>query len=220
MGDANIFKKVKNATTGLFKKGKPQKPMLQKGCVGLYDALKNSYSKQDEQANFGKDCGYEYDKSLSNDNQQVYFNKDKNHMIFSVAGTHNASDIGTDLKMMASGVKSTDRYRQAEMTLGKAKAKYGDAKTTGIGSSLGGAIVSNLDLDRKLTMNKAHTNPYQKTGSNEIHVRSYGDAVSFLSQGQTHTHTIKGGNILDPRTWLKAHSTDNIKKYGWKVPDS
>ena len=220
-----IFKKGNlKPSKNIFSKGngQQQSSLLSKGgCMSLHSALKNTYDTKENQAKFGKDCGYEYDAGLSNDNQQVYYNKDKNHMMFSVAGTHNANDIGTDLKMMVSkgGVKSTDRYREARNTLNKAKAKYNPSSTTAVAHSLGGTIISNLDgIDKKITYNKAHTNPFTKTPGNETHIRSYGDAVSFLSRGNKHTHNIAGGDITDPKTWLKSHNTDNLKKYNYKVP--
>ena len=219
----NVFKRSKTKQQpSIFRKSKAEKGILQKGCLDLHTALKNTYDTRENQSKYGKDCGYDYDPELSNDNQQIYYNKDKKTLMMSVAGTHNASDIGTDLKMMVSkgGVKQTDRYREAEMTLGKAKAKYNPATTTGIGHSLGGTIISNLDgIDKKTTYNKAHMNPFTKTPGNETAVRSYGDAVSFLSRGNKHTHNIAGGSITDPYTWLKAHNTDNLKKYGYKVPE-
>lgn len=219
-----IFKKGNlKPSKNIFSKGngQQQSSLLSKGCMSLHSALKNTYDTKENQANFGRDCNYEYDKDLSNHNQQVYYNKDKNHLMFSVAGTHNASDIGTDLKMMVSkgGVKSTDRYREARNVLNQAKNKYKPSSTTAVAHSLGGTIISNLDgIDHKVTMNKAHINPFTKTPGNELHIRTYGDAVSFLSSRNKHTHNVAGGNITDPATWLKAHNTDNIKKYKYKVP--
>ena len=206
----------------IFAKGNGQQSnLLSKGCMSLHGALKNTYDTKDNQSKFGKDCGYDYDQDLSNDNQQVYYNKDKNHLMFSVSGTKSLNDIGTDLKMMVSkdGVKNTDRYREARDTLNKAKNKYNPSSTTGVAHSLGGTIISNLDgIDKKITMNKAHTNPFTKTPGNETHIRTYGDAVSFLSSMNKHTSNVTGGSITDPKTWLTAHNTDNIKKYNYKVP--
>jgi hypothetical protein len=215
-----MFKKSFGNPLNLFTKKSNNNQLLKKGCLSLHAGLKNTYDTQENQSKFGKDCGYSYDKELSNHNQQVYYNPNNKNLMMSVTGTHNMSDIGTDLKMMGSGVKSTDRYREAQMTLGKAKAKYSPSSTTGIGHSLGGAIVSDLNFDQKVTMNKASTNPFKGTPGNETHLRTYGDMVSFLSSGNKHTHNMIGGNITDPMSWLKAHNTDNIKKYGYKIPNS
>ena len=47
--------------------------------VKLYDAVKASYSNQDT---LGKKGQYVKDKSLSNDNEQVYYNKKKKKLIY------------------------------------------------------------------------------------------------------------------------------------------
>jgi hypothetical protein len=218
----SVFKKGISSIGSMFSKDKSNNNnLLSKGCLNVHDGIKNTYQSQDKQEKFGKDCGYEYDKELSNHNNQVYFNPTNKNLIYSVAGTHNMADVGTDLKMMSSGIKSTDRYKEAQITLGKAKAKYSPSTTTGIGHSLGGAIISDLGgIDKKITMNKASVNPFKGTPGNEIHVRTYGDAVSFLSTRNKHTHNIIGGNISDPMSWLKAHNSSNVKKYNYKIPDS
>ncbi len=42
--------------------------------INLYDALKNSYKDQKTQQQGLKKYGFDLDNSLSNDNQQVYYN--------------------------------------------------------------------------------------------------------------------------------------------------
>ena len=224
MTDTNIFKKLGSAVgqvKHIFKKGNPQRTMLQKGCLGVYDAMKNTYATQDKQAEFGKECGYEYDKELSNDNQQVYYNKDKGHLMFSVSGTHNISDLGTDSMLVLGKLKNTDRYRQADMTLKKAKAKYDPRFTTGVGHSLGGSIISKLSVDKAITMNKG-AEIGARTRNNETHIRTQGDIVSIFADANKNTTTIhsKNNSLFDPATWRRAHKTEQIKKFNYKVPDS
>ena len=214
-----IFNKGLKTYNHIFKKQrKDPKSLFSKGSIDLYDAMKNSYAKEEDQKRFGRDAGYVYDEQLSNDNQQVYYNPDSKKMIFSITGTHNISDVGSDLKMMTSGVKSTDRYRQAEMTLGKAKAKYNPSHTTAYGTSLGGSIASKLEdkADRVVTLNKAHI-PFDKTGSKETAIRSRGDIVSVFAANGKHVHTIANGDLTDPMTWLRSHSSDSIKGKGYFI---
>ena len=64
--------------------------------LSLHEALKNSYSKNPKD----NMKGYALDKGLSNHNQQVYYNKDKNQLLMSVAGTHNLRDWGTDIYIL------------------------------------------------------------------------------------------------------------------------
>ena len=79
----NIFKKGNlKPSKNIFSKGNGQQSnLLSKGCMSLHGALKNTYDTKENQSKFGKDCGYDYDADLSNDNQQVYFNKDKNLLV-------------------------------------------------------------------------------------------------------------------------------------------
>ena len=224
MADTNIFKKLGSAVgqvKHIFKKGNPQRTMLQKGCLGLYDAMKNTYATQDKQAEFGKECGYEYDKELSNHNQQVYYNKDKGHLMFSVSGTHNISDLGTDSMLVLGRLKNTDRYKEADMTLKKAKAKYNPKFTTGVAHSLGGSILSKLSVDKAITMNKG-AEIGARTRNNEIAFRTTGDVVSVFADGNKNMTTIhsKKDSLFDPATWRRAHKTEQIKKFNYKVPDS
>ena len=217
-----MFKKSNKPSKQLYKKKNDNTSLLKKGCLSLHGTIKNSYASEKDQSKFGSECGYEFDKELSNDNNQVYYNPKSNHLMMSVSGTHNVSDVGTDLKMMASGIKSTDRYKQAEMTLGKAKAKYNPKSVTATGHSLGGAIVSDLDgIDQKVTFNKAHTNPFKKTPGNETHLRTYGDIVSLASAGNKHTSNIRSDiSLYNPMTWRKVHNSDQIKKFDYRVPGS
>ena len=212
-----LFTKGVSKVASLFKKGgnDPRK-LLTKGSLDLHDTLKNSY-KPDE--NFGKEHGYELDKELSNSNQQILINKKTGHMVMSVTGTHNLNDVKTDASLMSGKLKSTDRYREAEMTLKKAKAKHNPTSTTGVGHSLGGSVISKLDLDKKVTLDKG-SELGATTGKSEIALRSSGDLVSIFGSGNKHMTTIhKGGfNILRPSTWLKAHDVSNIKDSKFKVP--
>jgi len=216
---SGLYKRGKKTVeVNVFRKGQDPRKTLSKGSIDLQQAFKNSYAKEEDQAKFGAQEGYVYDKDLSSHNQQVYYNPEKNHMLFSVAGTHNVSDIGTDLKLLASGVKSTQRFKEAEETFGTAKKKYPSARTTAYGTSLGGSISANVGADEVVTLNRAYR-PYDKSGSNEVNLRTHGDIVSIFGSGAKHNTTIagSGGNIYRPETWLKSHGSDRIKGMGLKI---
>ena len=176
-----LFKKGLGYVHSLFSKnGENQtKHLLAKGDVRAYDAMKNSYASQSDQAIFGASQGYIYDDALSNSNQQVYYNPESGKMLYSVTGTHNVSDIGTDFKLMTGGLKQTKRYKEAEDTFNLAKQKYQPKETVAYGTSLGGAISSNLDADRIVTLNKANAIG-AKTGKREVAIRTQGDIVSIF----------------------------------------
>ena len=63
--------------------------------VSLHSVLKNSY-KSKPSANMN---GYELDKSLSNHNQQVYYNPNEKKLLMSVTGSHNLRYVGTDFML-------------------------------------------------------------------------------------------------------------------------
>ena len=97
----SLYKKGFNMVSNLFKKkGNHKTKMFKKGDLDLYEGFKNSYAPRKDQEKFGSDAGYIFDSELSNDNQQVYFNPDKKKLLYSVAGTHNLSDVGTDIQLM------------------------------------------------------------------------------------------------------------------------
>jgi hypothetical protein len=208
-----LFKKGLGYVHSIFSKNgeKSTKHLLAKGDVRAYDAMKNSYASQSDQAKFGAEQGYVYDSALSNDNQQVYYNPDSGKMLYSVTGTHNVSDIGTDLKLMTGGLKQTKRYKEAEDTFSLAKQKYQPKESVAYGTSLGGAIASNLDADRIISLNKANAIG-AKTGKREVAIRSHGDVVSIFGANAKHMNTISSkGNLYDPMTWLNSHGSHNLK---------
>ena len=207
-----LFKKGLGYVHSLFSKNgeKQTKHLLAKGDVRAYDAMKNSYASQSDQAKFGQDQGYIYDDALSNDNQQVYYNPQSGKMLYSVAGTHNVSDIGTDFQLMRGKLNDTKRFKQAEDTFTLAKQKYQPKETVAYGTSLGGAISSQLDADRIVTLNKANAIG-AKTGKREVAIRTHGDIVSVFGANAKHMNTIGGGDLYNPMTWLNSHGSHNLK---------
>lgn len=211
---SRLFKKGTKGIKSIFTKNKASKSLTTKGDIDLHDALKNSYDKRSNQENFLADKGYVFDKELSNHNQQVYYNKDKGHLMYSIAGTHNLSDVGTDAKLMLGQLKDTKRYQEAEMTFKKAKEKYNPSKTTAIGHSLGGSLASKMNADEIITLDKGAETGV-KTKNNEKAYRTSGDIVSMFASGGKNVKTLHKGNynLSDPFSWYKAHNISNIKDF-------
>jgi hypothetical protein len=93
--------------------------------------------------------GYTYDKELSTKENKVFYNPNERNVVMSVAGTDmfNIRDLGTDayLGLLGqSGLKQTNRYKEAEDVMTKVRGKYKGAKKTLIGHSLGSAIINTL----------------------------------------------------------------------------
>ena len=178
----------------------------------LHDVIKNSYAK-----NKAKSMkGYNLDENLSNHNQQVYYNPNNKKLLYSVAGTHNLADVGTDIYLGAGHLKDTKRYKEAEKTLKQAKQKYNVSKALIAGHSLGGSIagyVGNPDNDTIFTLDKGATlgQPIRK---NENAYRTKGDAISFINANDPNMKNLinsnqqTGHSIKDA---LKAHNVDNVK---------
>jgi hypothetical protein len=194
--------------------------------ISLYDTLKNSYDIRDNQKSKFKNQGYVYDSDLSNHNEQVYYNPQSKKLLFTIAGTHNLSDVGTDIYGVLGGnLKSTNRYKEAQSILNKAKQRYNPNETTISAHSLGGSIAQYIagKDDKVLTLDKGATF-FQKSRPNEQSFRTSGDVVSLLNANSKNMTTLKNPNVkltsnpllyLSPTAHLydayNAHNIDNIK---------
>jgi hypothetical protein len=160
--------------------------------------------------------GYEIDKDLSNDNQQVYYNPNEKKLLYNVAGTHNLSDVGTDVYLGLGKLKDTKRYKYADKTLKQAKQKYGVNKAMIAGHSLGGSIagyVGNPDVDSIYTLDKGATIG-QTVRKGENAYRSKGDVVSLLNANDTNMKILINPNQQTGKfikDGLDAHNVGNIK---------
>lgn len=184
---------------------KRSKPKEKPSGTSLHSVISNSYAKKSKQAKGLEKDGYVYDHELSNHNQQVYYNPEKKKLITSVAGTHNWSDVGTDIYLAAGKLKKTNRYKEAHSTLRKAKAKYNPSESSVVGHSLGGAIASRIGQkeDKIITYNKGATIG-EKKRKNETHIHTTGDIVSTFAP-KDKVINYKGFNPLS------AHNTDRLK---------
>jgi hypothetical protein len=189
--------------------------------VNLRDVLKNSYADRNKQKNALSKNGFIYDEALSNDNSQTYYNPKENKILYSVTGTHNLKDWGTDLYLATGHLKDTNRYKDADKKLKEAKAKYGGSTTTVVGHSLGGSIAGYISSkgDDVFTLDKGAT-VGQPVRNNERAFRSSGDIVSLLNANSKHMTTLKNPNF---RTHVmsidivKAHDINNISNAGITV---
>ena len=180
------------------------------GTVKLYDTLKAGYGDK-KSVDKLREQGYTRDDSLSNDNTQVYYNKRTRQMVYNVSGTHNLKDWATDFYLLKGKVKDTNRYKQAERNLQRAKDKYKPRETAVSGHSLGGTIAQGIKKngDKESDYNAGYTF-FQKSRSNHgesNHLRTGGDIVSALSGNSKNIKTIKS------KSWnpLTNHAVENLK---------
>jgi hypothetical protein len=184
--------------------------------VSLYDALQSSYGDKQSQSKLAN-AGYKYDSMLSNHNQQVWYNPNEKKLLYNVAGTHNLSDVGTDAYLAFGGLKSTNRYKEADNILRQAKQKYNPANTTVTGHSLGSTIANQIASkgagDQVYALDGGFTIGQNISNNKNFHnFRTAGDLVSIMSQNKNNI-----GNITTLRNnnWFKdpltAHHVENIK---------
>jgi hypothetical protein len=182
--------------------------------VQLYDVLNSVGNRQNAREQLSQQ-GYKKDKSLSNHNNQVYYNKEKNDLIYNVRGSHNLRDFGTNLALVTGNLKSTKRYMDAHKGIRQAKAKYKIDGVKVTGESLGGAIASGISSqnDKVRTFNKA-SSINQKVRPNENSFRVAGDVVSLFNSNNKNTKTLKNNNIILPSALANAyiaHSSQALK---------
>ena len=167
------------------------------GKVKLHTALKSSYGDKDAIKKLNKN-GYILDKELSNGNEQVYYKHKKSggkKLLYNVAGTHNLSDVGTDVSLAFGRLKNTKRYKEADNVLKKAKSKHGVKNATITGHSLGGSIAGYIATndDDVYTLDKGATIG-QPVRQNEHAYRYKGDLVSLLNKNSKNMNTIYSQN--------------------------
>jgi hypothetical protein len=180
----------------------------------LYDALKSSYGNEKSQNTLSK-FGLKKDPELSNHNESVYVDPIKHKLLYSISGTHNLSDVGTDLYLATGHLKDTTRYKEADKVFKEAKQKYKGYDTTVTGHSLGGAIAQYVGggNDHIITYNKGVTIG-QPNRANETAYRTSGDLVSILGANNTGTVNLKNDNHHSGsfiRNALQAHDLSNIQ---------
>lgn len=75
----------------------------------LYDTLRVGYlPNEKQQGSEMAKYGYQIDKGLSNDNQQVYYNPETKKLLYNVTGSHSLQDwVNSDLKL-ALGIKKNE----------------------------------------------------------------------------------------------------------------
>jgi hypothetical protein len=188
--------------------------------VDLYQFLKSTYGDK-KALDKVKQAGYNYDSMLSNSNVKVFHRPSDNKLLVGVAGTHNFSDVLTDINLAFGNLKGTSRYKEAKDILKQAKTKYNPSETIVGGHSLGGSISQYIasKRDKAVTLDKGATIG-QKTRSNERAYRTEGDAVSLLASGAKNMTTLANRNTATgflPTDVLKAHNLTSIKKENIQV---
>lgn len=152
----------------------------------LETGLNVSYSPLEKAQKTLQPYGYNLDTGLSTRETKVFHNPYENKMVFSVAGTNplSARDIGTDAYLAFlgnAGLKKTNRYKEAQSVLEKAREKYKGSKKVLLGHSLGKSIISNLaNPDEQVKGFATGSGLYPQGGGQSY--RTFYDPFSYTSK--------------------------------------
>jgi len=184
----------------------------------IKDLLQASYSRNTPAKEIGNKYGMKLDESLSNAEQKVYLDKNKNPTI-AFTGSRKVGDWMTNA-LLATGLQGfSTRFRGAKQLVEKVKEKYNKPATI-IGHSLGGALAEYaggkgnkiISVDRGIGLGGIG----KKLGSNVTDIRTSNDLVSALRNTQSGGRlvTIKDKKNLN---LLGAHDYRQLSKLNNKI---
>lgn len=170
----------------------------------LYDSLRVGYiPDENKKAQEMIKYGYQIDKGLSNDNQQVYYNPDNKKLLYNITGSHNLTDwVNSDLKLALGINKNVGKpiiERGIEAVLPNAWKKGFDR---GYENVFGGFKDTTRYKEADETLKKAKEK--YSTSNVDITAHSLGgriaqdiskksDNIHVLDSGQTLGQKVKGG---------------------------
>jgi len=189
--------------------------------TGLDVSYEGDLNKAQEELN---PYGYKIDNELSNKETKVFYNPLENKMVFSVAGTNpfSSRDLGTDAYLAFlgnAGLKLTNRYKEAESVLDRARTKYKGSEKVLIGHSLASSIINTLNTnpDEQVKTFGTGSGLYSMGGKGESY-RTFYDILSATSKDKVIPSYIpnKKGNLrssqnIDYPQGYSAHSYKNLK---------
>jgi hypothetical protein len=215
------------SSTGLLSQSNIEKKQLRNPFpeLPLEEGLDISYSPLEKTQKKLDPYGYKLDTDLSTKENKVFYNPYNNRVVYSVAGTnpYSARDLGTDAYLAflgQSGLKATNRYKEAEATLEKVRDKYKKAKKTLIGHSLGSQIINTFDKRPNENVKGFGTGSglFSAPQTGEFYRTIY-DPFSFTSKDKLIPSYIpeKKGNLRGkekvdyPQGVFPSHSYENLK---------
>lgn len=173
---------------------------------GIVQVAKESYSKTPE------DIG---DYKLIKKTPTMLLYKHNDNYVVSVRGTKDFTDVKADLAIPFNQLKNTKRFKKDLQTLLDFKKEHPNGNWTGVGHSLGGAILDEFLhqklIDKATTYNPAIEPQYLQSPSNERHFVK-GDplhTVGQFSKAIVHNPSFKFslGRIADA---VRSHSLENF----------
>ena len=214
------------SSTGLLSQSNIEKKQLRNPYpeLPLEEGLNVSYSPLEKTQKKLDPYGYKLDTELSTKENKVFYNPYNNKVVYSVAGTnpYSTRDLGTDAYLAflgQSGLKATNRYKEAESTLEKVRGKYKKAKKVLVGHSLGSSIVSNLANPNDQVKGFGTGSGLFSQGGKGQSFRTFYDPFSYTSKDTLIPAYIpkKKGNLRGkekvdyPTGLFPSHSFENLK---------
>lgn len=172
--------------------------------LSLYDSLRVGYiGDENKQGKEMAKYGYQIDKGLSNENQQVYYNPETKKLLYNVTGSHSLQDwVNSDLKLALGVNKNQGKpiiERGIEALLPESWKKGFDR---GYQNVFGGFkdTTRYKEADQTLKQAKSKYGPADVTitghslgGRIVQDIAKKGDKVYALDAGQTIGQKVKGG---------------------------
>ena len=180
------------------------------------DLIESGYSRTGDAEKLGKKYGLTLDKQLSNANQKVFYDKNKNPKIV-FRGSKNENDLMTDILLGAGLENYSTRFRDSKKLIDDVRKKYPNKPITSASHSLGGSLGEYAGGDKIITVNKGvGLSGIGKGLSNkQTDIRTNNDIVSLLSKTQ------HGGKKINIKTNhinpLREHSHSNLDKLNNKI---
>jgi len=173
------------------------------------DLIEAGYSRTGDAEKLGKKYGLTLDKSLSNANHKVFYDKQKNPSVV-FRGSKNENDLMTDGLLAVGLEKYSTRFRDSKNLIDDVRKKYNNKPITTTGHSLGASLGLYAGGDKIVAVNRGVGvgGIGKQLPQNLTDIRSRNDIVSVLSKTQSGGRkiTIKSKNI-NP---LHEHSHKNL----------
>lgn len=180
----------------------------------LHDLIKSSYKRNNTAEDIGLSHGYRLDHELSNSEHKVFVNPDNQSSTIAFTGSRKAKDfLITDPAVVLGLGKYTQRYKDSQQVVNKAKEKYGD-NINSIGHSLGGFLSENVKgVKRKYTVNKlegidALGKTIRKNQTDIVVDKDFASPISYTQKHKGKFIQIKN-NSYNP---VVAHNYKHLKK--------
>jgi hypothetical protein len=178
-------------------------PNSNRPALSLYDSLRIGYLPENKKGSEISKYGYQIDKGLSNENQQVYYNPENKKLLYNVTGSHSLDDwLNSDLKLALGIRKNTGKpiiERGIEKLLPDAWKKSFDRRYE---NTFGGFKDTDRykQADETLKAAKAKYNPadvsisgHSLGGRIAQDIAKKDDKVYALDAGSTIGQTVKSG---------------------------